>query len=124
MAMLGTTEWIIILVIVLLLFGASRLPALGAGIGGALKNFKKAFSEGGGDEKNLPAVLNESAVRQELARYVGYPFWFYQETGTIEIKKKSDAKIIGITESTVITEHLLGEKGAIPLSAIKKITVE
>ncbi|MBM4387031.1 MAG: hypothetical protein FJ088_04790, partial [Deltaproteobacteria bacterium] len=82
------------------------------------------FREGDSEEKNLPAVLNENAARQELAKYVGSPFWFYQETGTIEIKKKSDAKIIGITESAVVTEHFLGEKGAIPLSAIKKITVE
>jgi len=42
---LGTTELIIILVIVVILFGASRLPQIGKGIGEAIKNFKKSTSE-------------------------------------------------------------------------------
>jgi sec-independent protein translocase protein TatA len=40
--MFGTTELIIILVIVVVLFGASRLPEIGRGIGEAIKNFKKS----------------------------------------------------------------------------------
>lgn len=39
---LGTTELIVILVIVVILFGASRLPEIGKGIGEAIKNFKKS----------------------------------------------------------------------------------
>jgi sec-independent protein translocase protein TatA len=35
----------VILIIVLVLFGASRLPEIGKGIGQAIKNFKKATSE-------------------------------------------------------------------------------
>ena len=42
---LGATELIIILVIVIVLFGASRLPEIGKGIGEAIKNFKKSTSE-------------------------------------------------------------------------------
>ncbi len=42
---LGAQELIIILIIVVILFGASRLPELGSGIGKAIKNFKKATSE-------------------------------------------------------------------------------
>lgn len=42
---LGTTELIIILVIVVILFGASRLPQIGKGIGEAIRNFKKSTSE-------------------------------------------------------------------------------
>ena len=41
----GMTELIIILVIVLVLFGARRLPELASGMGKAIKNFKKATSE-------------------------------------------------------------------------------
>ncbi|MBC8412103.1 MAG: twin-arginine translocase TatA/TatE family subunit [Nitrospira sp.] len=43
--MFGTTELIIILVIVVVLFGASRLPEIGRGVGEAIKNFKKSTSE-------------------------------------------------------------------------------
>ena len=42
---LGTQELMIILAIVVVLFGASRLPELGGGIGKAIKNFKKATRE-------------------------------------------------------------------------------
>jgi sec-independent protein translocase protein TatA len=42
---LGMQELIIILIIVLVLFGASRLPELGKGIGQAIRNFKKGMSE-------------------------------------------------------------------------------
>ncbi len=39
---IGVTELIIILVIVIIIFGAKRLPELGSGVGKAIKNFKKA----------------------------------------------------------------------------------
>jgi sec-independent protein translocase protein TatA len=42
---LGASELIIILIIVVILFGASRLPEIGRGIGEAIKNFKKSTSE-------------------------------------------------------------------------------
>jgi sec-independent protein translocase protein TatA len=45
MFVLGITELIIVLVILAVLFGASRLPEIGRGIGEAIKNFKKSMSE-------------------------------------------------------------------------------
>jgi sec-independent protein translocase protein TatA len=39
---LGVPELLIILLIVLVIFGASRLPQLGKGVGQGLKNFKDA----------------------------------------------------------------------------------
>lgn len=42
---LGATELIIILVIVLVLFGGSKLPEIGRGIGEAIRNFKKSTSD-------------------------------------------------------------------------------
>jgi len=42
---IGMSELIVILVIVVIIFGASRLPQLGKGIGEAIRNFKKATSE-------------------------------------------------------------------------------
>jgi sec-independent protein translocase protein TatA len=42
---LGTQELIIILVIIVVLFGATRLPQIGSGIGQAIKNFKKSVNE-------------------------------------------------------------------------------
>ena len=42
---IGVTELIIVLVIVLVIFGANKLPEIGAGMGKAIKNFKKATTE-------------------------------------------------------------------------------
>jgi sec-independent protein translocase protein TatA len=45
----GIPEMLIILAIVVLIFGASRLPELGKGIGKGIKNFKDA-TKGDGKE--------------------------------------------------------------------------
>ena len=44
MRMPGMGELLIILVIVLLVFGANKLPQLGEGIGKAIKNFKRGVN--------------------------------------------------------------------------------
>ena len=41
---IGMPELIIILVIILIIFGAGKLPEIGSGIGKGIKNFKKATS--------------------------------------------------------------------------------
>ena len=47
---LGLPELLVILFIVILIFGANRLPELGRGIGRGIKNFKDANK--GPDDKN------------------------------------------------------------------------
>ncbi len=42
---LGVTELAIILVIVVVLFGASKLPQIGSGIGMGIKNFQKSMAD-------------------------------------------------------------------------------
>ena len=42
---IGMPELVIILVIVLVIFGAGKLPEIGAGLGKGIKNFKKATTE-------------------------------------------------------------------------------
>ncbi|MSQ82478.1 MAG: twin-arginine translocase TatA/TatE family subunit [Myxococcales bacterium] len=44
--MLGTWEIIAILAVVVLLFGSTKLPQLGKGLGEAIGNFKKAKQDG------------------------------------------------------------------------------
>jgi sec-independent protein translocase protein TatA len=43
--MFGTQDILLIGIIVLVLFGATRLPQLGSGVGQAIRNFKKGVSE-------------------------------------------------------------------------------
>ena len=48
---IGIPELVIILVIVILIFGANRLPEIGRGIGKGIRNFKDATKNEGGAEK-------------------------------------------------------------------------
>ncbi|MCL1925551.1 MAG: twin-arginine translocase TatA/TatE family subunit [Syntrophorhabdaceae bacterium] len=48
---LGFWELIVILVIVLLLFGARKLPEVGSGIGAGIKNFKNAIKNNEDDKE-------------------------------------------------------------------------
>jgi len=49
---IGPTELILILLIVVIIFGARKLPELGKSIGEGIKNFKKSVSEGKGEDHN------------------------------------------------------------------------
>ena len=49
MGRLGIPELVIILVIVILIFGANRLPEIGRGIGRGIRNFKDATKTEGQD---------------------------------------------------------------------------
>ncbi|HJU52168.1 MAG TPA: twin-arginine translocase TatA/TatE family subunit [Acidimicrobiia bacterium] len=45
------SEWILILVVVLLLFGARKLPELARSLGASAKEFRKGISEGSAEDK-------------------------------------------------------------------------
>jgi sec-independent protein translocase protein TatA len=49
---LGTTELLIVLIVVLLVFGSSRLPKLARSLGQAQKEFKQGISEGAKDDED------------------------------------------------------------------------
>ena len=51
----GPTELLIIVLIIVLLFGAKRLPDLGKSLGDGIRNFKKSVSgKDKDDDKELP----------------------------------------------------------------------
>lgn len=47
---LGTSELLIILVLVLIIFGAGKLPQVGKSLGQGLRNFKDGMKDGSGDK--------------------------------------------------------------------------
>jgi sec-independent protein translocase protein TatA len=53
----GVTELILILLIILVIFGAGKLPEIGAGLGKGIKNFKKATT--GEDEIDVTPEKKE-----------------------------------------------------------------
>jgi sec-independent protein translocase protein TatA len=56
---LGYQELLIILVIVLVLFGANRLPELARSLGSSVKEFKKGVNEAGKEETPAPRKEEE-----------------------------------------------------------------
>jgi sec-independent protein translocase protein TatA len=56
---LGYQELLIILVIVLVLFGANRLPELARSLGSSLKEFKKGVQEAKAEDTTSPARKEE-----------------------------------------------------------------
>ena len=54
---IGTTELLVVFGIVVVLFGARRLPELGSGVGKAIKNFKEGLS--GKDEIDVTPQKDE-----------------------------------------------------------------
>ncbi|HXX75623.1 MAG TPA: twin-arginine translocase TatA/TatE family subunit [Nitrospiraceae bacterium] len=64
---LGFTELILILVIVLIIFGAGKLPQLGEGIGKAIKGFKKSVHEADAIEAEAQAAQQQTAATPQQA---------------------------------------------------------
>ncbi|MCF8062928.1 MAG: twin-arginine translocase TatA/TatE family subunit [Deltaproteobacteria bacterium] len=58
---IGMPELIIILIIILIIFGAGKLPEIGSGIGKGIKNFKKATNE----KEEIEATTGEESKKEE-----------------------------------------------------------
>lgn len=59
---LGMPELIVILVIILIIFGAGKMPQIGEGIGKGIRNFKKAVSS---DESQAEQIENNSKEKEK-----------------------------------------------------------
>ena len=59
---IGIWQLLIVLVIIILLFGTKKLRNVGADLGGAIKNFRKATREGEGE-----GAESAQAVQEKLA---------------------------------------------------------
>lgn len=64
---LGMQELIIIFVIIMVLFGAKKLPEMGKGLGRGIREFKNATNQMGddNDEKNVEPKVVESKVKSQ-----------------------------------------------------------
>jgi sec-independent protein translocase protein TatA len=66
---IGMPELIIILVIVLIIFGAGKLPEIGTGLGKGIGNFRKATQEGkeisGSEQEDQSEKLEDKSSASE-----------------------------------------------------------
>jgi sec-independent protein translocase protein TatA len=56
---IGMQELVIILIIVVIIFGAGKLPDIGSAFGKSIRNFKKSVSENN-EEKNQPQEKDDN----------------------------------------------------------------
>ena len=64
---MGFTELLLILFIVLIIFGAGKLPQLGEGLGKAIKGFKKSVHEAEAIEAEAEAAQQQQTVVPQQA---------------------------------------------------------
>jgi sec-independent protein translocase protein TatA len=57
-------EWIWVIIAIVVLFGASRLPAMGRNVGLGIKEFKKGVTEGSRDDKDEPGRPTSADERE------------------------------------------------------------
>ncbi len=62
---IGFPELMIILVIIMIIFGAGKLPEIGSAFGRSIKNFKKSMKEA--EQEELPAETTTLAEGEEPA---------------------------------------------------------
>ena len=62
---IGMPELIIIMIIVLIIFGAGKIPEIGSGIGKGIKNFKKATSEEEAEEIESPKEETDAEKKED-----------------------------------------------------------
>jgi sec-independent protein translocase protein TatA len=60
MGSMSLWHWLIVLGVVILVFGTSKLKTLGGDVGGAIKNFKKAMNEGEAEGKEVAKQIKQS----------------------------------------------------------------
>ncbi|GAA8460291.1 twin-arginine translocase TatA/TatE family subunit [Helicobacter pylori] len=56
-------HWVIVLLVIVLLFGAKKIPELAKGLGSGIKNFKKAVKDDEEEAKNEPKTLDAQATQ-------------------------------------------------------------
>jgi sec-independent protein translocase protein TatA len=65
---LGAPELVVILVILLVLFGGSKLPSLAKGLGQSVKEFKKAAKDEEPEQKAAPEAKKDEAAKPAEAK--------------------------------------------------------
>jgi sec-independent protein translocase protein TatA len=70
---IGFTELILVLFIVLIIFGAGKLPQLGEGLGKAIKGFKKSVHEAEAVEAEAPPSETTASPQPQIAAQAAAP---------------------------------------------------
>jgi sec-independent protein translocase protein TatA len=62
MGSFSLVHWLLVIVVILLVFGPSKLASVGKGLGEGIRNFKKGLSTDGDGDDDEPKRLADKAV--------------------------------------------------------------
>jgi twin arginine-targeting protein translocase, TatA/E family len=63
---IGFPELMIILVIIMIIFGAGKLPEIGSAFGNSIRNFKKSMKDAEENAEELPETTDEASDTAEV----------------------------------------------------------
>ena len=116
---IGTQELLLILLVVLLLFGASRIPAALGGLGKGIKEFKKGVKSDADDEVSAPTSAEAPAMAQQLRSGLGKQVRLLPD-GTLEVGVAEGATLVEVDQMWATIQDA-ESTGKIPLVAVKRI---
>ena len=116
---IGTTELLLILVVILLLFGAGRIPQVLGGLGKGIKEFKKGIKDTGDDPAEAPASPPADAMAAQLKSGLGKQVRLLPD-GTMEVGVAQGATMVEVDQAWV-TLAGEGHTDKVPLVQVKRI---
>jgi len=114
---IGTTELLLILVVILLLFGASRIPQVMGGLGKGIREFKKGIREGSEENGTPPG----DTVARELKARVGAPVRLLPD-GTLEVGVSGGATLVEVDQGWAVLQSE-DHTDKVPLVQVKRIVI-
>ena len=114
---IGTTELLLILVVILLLFGASRIPQVMGGLGKGIKEFKKGLKDE--DSPTNGVGVPADAVAQQLKTGLGKQVRLLPD-GTLEIGVPEGATLVEVDQAWATLQGE-GHTDKVPLVQVKRI---
>ena len=100
---LGFTELILILVIVLIIFGAGKLPQLGEGVGKAIKGFKKSVHEAEAFDVDPQPQLSEPTISTQAGVVTPNSQQSVQNTSAENVDPAQPEPMSATSPETVVT---------------------
>jgi sec-independent protein translocase protein TatA len=115
---IGTTELLLILVVILLLFGAGRIPQVMGGLGKGIKEFKKGLKDSAEEPDEAPSAP-AAAVAQQLKSGLGKQVRLLPD-GTLEVGVAEGATMVEVDQAWV-TLQAPDHTDKVPLVQVKRI---
>lgn len=118
--MIGSTEGLLILLVVLVLFGGSQVPKLARALGSSVNSFKKGLKEG--DEEELESALKTVSVYEKKEEPAAALAAEKKEPVKKAVVKKTAAKPVAKKAVAKTAVKKATAKPATKKTAVKKTT--